>query len=71
MTRLKYISGVVTLAYDSQKCKGCRKCMEVCPHGVFVVEERKARIVDRDRCMECGACSKNCATGAISVKAGV
>jgi hypothetical protein len=28
-------------------------------------------LVDGDRCMECGACQRNCATGAITVEAGV
>ena len=31
----------------------------------------KARIVDRGACMECGACARNCASGAITVTAGV
>ncbi|MEJ2699294.1 MAG: 4Fe-4S binding protein, partial [Desulfuromonadales bacterium] len=39
--------------------------------GVLVVEERKARIEDRDQCMECGACARNCPAAALSVKAGV
>jgi len=28
-------------------------------------------MADRDACMECGACARNCPTGALSVKAGV
>ena len=46
-------------------------CIEVCPHGVFELTGDKARIIDRDSCMECGACAKNCAFGAIEVKPGV
>ncbi len=71
MTRLKYLPNVVSLAYDQQKCTGCRKCVEVCPHGVFVVENKKAQIVDFDMCMECGACSRNCVSEAITVQSGV
>ncbi len=33
--------------------------------------KKKAKIVDKDRCMECGACAKNCPAGAVTVKAGV
>ena len=44
--------------------------MEVCPHGVFDLSEGKAFISDKDLCMECGACAKNCAAKAIEVNAG-
>jgi len=40
------------------------------PSGVNK-EMKKARITDKDLCMECGACVKNCPAGAISVNAGV
>jgi ferredoxin len=33
--------------------------------------DKKARIVDVDDCMECGACALNCQYGAITVKSGV
>jgi len=71
MAKLQYLTDVVTLELDAEKCVGCKRCTEVCPHGVFVVEDRKARIADRDNCMECGACQSNCPAGAISVGAGV
>jgi len=45
--------------------------MEVCPHGVFVLENSKAAVFDKNGCMECGACAKNCPVGAITVDAGV
>lgn len=68
---MKYLANVTTLEYDSQKCTGCRRCVEVCPHGVFIVPEKRAAVTDRDLCMECGACALNCDAGAISVEAGV
>ena len=71
MAGLRYLEGVATLRLDAQKCNGCMLCTTVCPHGVFVVEDRVARIVDLDACIECGACAKNCAQGAISLKPGV
>jgi len=71
MNGLTYLSNVVTLELNVEKCTGCGMCMEVCPHEVFVIENRKARITDRDACMECGACARNCAAGAVTVKAGV
>ena len=70
---LRYLENVVTLEYDRTKCTGCGKCAEVCPHSLFVMEEgeRKARLTDRDLCIECGACMRNCAFEAIKVRPGV
>jgi ferredoxin len=67
----KYLKDVATLRLSVEKCIGCGRCAEVCPHGVFKVDERKARIRDRNLCMECGACAKNCPANAISVDSGV
>ncbi len=67
----KYLKNVATLKLSAEKCIGCGRCGEVCPHGVFRVEERKASIKDRDLCMECGACAINCPASAITVDAGV
>ena len=71
MAALRYLPDVVTLELDAGKCNGCAMCIEVCPHAVFLMENRHAIIVDRDACMECGACAMNCPTDAIFVKAGV
>ena len=60
-----------TLVYIKELCNGCKMCYYVCPHGVFVIEERQARIVDLDACIECGACAGNCPVEALVVKAGV
>ncbi len=68
---MRYLSNVVTLKYNPELCNGCRRCVEVCPHAVFVMNAKKAELVDRDACMECGACAKNCARAAIKVKSGV
>jgi NAD-dependent dihydropyrimidine dehydrogenase PreA subunit len=71
MTGLLYLKNVVTLELDAEKCNGCRMCTVVCPHAVFAIKEKRAVIVKKDRCMECGACEKNCPEGAISVRSGV
>lgn len=68
---MRYLADVTTLAYDAEKCAGCGRCVEVCPHGVFVMRDKRAAVTDRDRCMECGACQRNCDFGALSVNAGV
>jgi len=71
MMKHKYLKNVATLKLNTEKCVGCGMCLNVCPHGVFVLNEGKAQILDLDSCMECGACLKNCAFSAITVSPGV
>ena len=66
---LKYL-GLNTLEYDVKKCTGCGMCVVVCPHRIFQMRGKKAELTAKDKCIECGACSKNCAFGAIKVEAG-
>jgi NAD-dependent dihydropyrimidine dehydrogenase PreA subunit len=68
---MKYLVNVSTLQYTPAKCAGCGRCVEVCPHGVFAMQEKRAIVTDRDQCMECGACALNCEYGAIAVNSGV
>jgi NAD-dependent dihydropyrimidine dehydrogenase PreA subunit len=67
----RYIKNVTTLTYNADKCVSCKRCTEVCPHGVFAMHGGKAQITDKDGCMECGACALNCPEKAIEVNAGV
>ena len=71
MNGLVYLKNVVTLELDQEKCNGCRMCTIVCPHAVFEMENKRAVIRNKDLCMECGACEKNCPENAISVRFGV
>lgn len=68
---MRYLLDVVSLELYQDKCTGCGRCVEVCPHAVFALDNKKARIIDKNLCMECGACAMNCAPGAITVNAGV
>ncbi len=71
MTEMRYLSNVVTLSVNTEKCTGCGVCVTVCPHAIFAIEGDTARIVDRDACMECGACARNCSPEALTVESGV
>jgi NAD-dependent dihydropyrimidine dehydrogenase PreA subunit len=63
--------GINTLRYDPSLCVGCGTCAVVCPHRVFVMHNRLARLVRPGACMECGACELNCPSRAIAVDSGV
>ena len=67
----RYLKNVTTLEYDANKCVGCKRCTEVCPHGVYEIFINKAQIIEKDLCMECGACVMNCPVKALEVNAGV
>jgi len=69
--KLKYLKNVVTLQYNKQLCTGCGMCVVVCPRDVFSMNGKKAECTDRDACIECGACMRNCAYNAINVRPGV
>jgi len=60
-----------TLSLNPQRCINCRRCMEICPHGVFSAEKDTVSIARPSACMECGACAKNCPVQAIEVQSGV
>jgi len=44
-------------------------CIEVCPHNVFHMKEKKSEIINKDSCIKCGACKSNCPVSAIDVDA--
>ncbi|MBE3119018.1 MAG: ferredoxin family protein [Candidatus Atribacteria bacterium] len=66
-----YFKNVVTLDLSPEKCTGCGRCLEVCPHDVFFLGSGKAELRERNACMECGACARNCPVEAVTVRAGV
>lgn len=68
---MKYLKNVATIRINDDKCTGCGQCLNVCPHRVIGVRNRKAYLHDLDACMECGACKMNCPADAIEVNAGV
>jgi len=46
-------------------------CVNVCPHGVFNVQDRKAVILDKEACIDAEPVALNCPVNAIKVQSGV
>ena len=68
---MQYLKNVSTLVLNIEACIGCTRCVQVCPHAVFEMVEKRAHIIDLDDCMECGACALNCPVDALKVDSGV
>jgi len=54
-------------AVISEECVACFNCVLVCPYGVPIAGEEKAKI-DISQCQSCGICAAECPTSAIDVK---
>jgi ferredoxin len=52
----------------SDECSQCGICAEVCPVGA--VDAENSRLIDKEKCITCCACIKNCPQSARSMKPG-
>jgi Pyruvate/2-oxoacid:ferredoxin oxidoreductase delta subunit len=52
---------------DTQKCKGCSKCMEWCPVNAIYLNDKKSEI-DYIKCIGCGICVSKCRNNSISLR---
>ena len=64
------IEGCKTFSFDSEICRGCKKCMvaENCPSRAVSVTDGKA-VVDGSKCTKCGVCVGKCPFGAVPKQA--
>jgi NAD-dependent dihydropyrimidine dehydrogenase PreA subunit len=52
---------------DPDKCTGDEECVNVCPTGVFEMQEEKSVPVNEEECLGCESCVEVCATAAITI----
>lgn len=48
-----------SVTLDKEKCKGCTKCIQLCPTQAIRVRNGKARII-KEKCIDCGECIRVC-----------
>ncbi len=64
--RTELLNGYRRLHLDEASCDGCRHCAEICPQGVWEMNEHKHAVLARlDDCTACRACLTQCAPSAI------
>ncbi|MBQ8004385.1 MAG: 4Fe-4S binding protein [Oscillospiraceae bacterium] len=60
------IEGRKVFSFDSELCKGCKKCLVAagCPSKAVSVVDGKA-VIDESKCTNCGVCVGKCPFGAV------
>ena len=67
--RTELLNGFRVLTYYRESCIGCCSCTEVCPQGVWDLDdEKKAVFAHREDCTACRACLVQCEGGAIKAE---
>jgi pyruvate formate lyase activating enzyme len=61
------ISARPELIFVRDRCRGCGRCVDVCPQEAHCVGE-SGHTIDRQRCRVCGACVEHCPSGALAIK---
>ncbi|MGE5582973.1 MAG: 4Fe-4S binding protein [Bacillota bacterium] len=57
------------LKFDSGKCNGCGKCVDICPGDLlFINQSGKSAIRNQAECWDCMACVKTCPAGALETR---
>lgn len=53
---------------DQEKCRGCRKCVSVCPGNIIRINDSgKAYLKRKEDCWSCVSCVKECGAAAIEL----
>ena len=60
--------GLVSFEIDPEKCKGCTMCARICPAGAISGNLKEAHVINKEKCLKCGACIEKCKFNAIVKK---
>lgn len=53
---------------DNEKCIGCGECEDICPSGVFEMQDEISVPVNPEECVACESCIEVCDQEAITVR---
>ena len=64
------------VTFNTDICKGCELCIEVCPVNIIVMDESKinakgfhpATVIEMEKCIGCGNCAITCPDSVIKVE---
>lgn len=61
------LSSKKQLAFNAQKCSGCRRCEQICPNDVHSFTADGRHTVNFDACQTCGLCVDACMQDALKI----
>ncbi len=61
------IENAKQVEYDTEKCVGCDKCINICPYGAIEAQPLSTPKVDYTKCTGCGACVVVCPHVALEI----
>lgn len=57
--------GLMSYEIDANLCRGCSKCARNCPVSAISGKIKEPFVIDKTKCIKCGACMESCAFHAI------
>jgi len=68
LSQKKVLGNAIISSINAQLCRGCQKCMAVCPYqAINFLKDRGICEVNPAVCTGCGSCAVACPTGAANV----
>ena len=59
---------MVNIKINKKKCTNCKKCIDICPMGVFGYENDEVVVKDPKKCILCKTCLIHCPEDAIEIE---
>lgn len=53
------------ILFNKEKCRLCGRCAEICPNSGHIITD--THTIDRNKCIGCESCSKECLYDAIEI----
>jgi NAD-dependent dihydropyrimidine dehydrogenase PreA subunit len=59
---------MTTIEIAQEKCISCKNCVNICPMGVYEVQEEIIQVKNQNDCIACRACEAICPNDAITIE---